>query len=84
MAAACAARTGLALSWFDTATWGAHEYRPEQRLGEGGGKQDEGEDIEVVELGYDAALARLAAGDIADMKTVVLLQYLQLHLMQRA
>ena len=58
-------------------------YAPGQRRDAGGGKQDEGEDIEVVELGYDEALARLAAGEIEDMKTVVLLQYLQLHLMQR-
>lgn len=58
-------------------------YSPDQRCDAGGGKEDEGEDIEVVELGYDEALARLARGEIEDVKTVVLLQYLQLHLMDR-
>lgn len=58
-------------------------YSPGQRRDRGGGKQDEGEDIEVVELGYDEALARMAAGEIVDVKTVVLLQHLQLHLMGR-
>jgi len=57
------------------------EYRREDRCGTGGGKEDEGEDIEVLELGYDEALDKLACGEIVDVKTVVLLQYLQLHLM---
>lgn len=58
-------------------------YTPAQRRDAGGGKEDEGEDIEVVELGYDEVFARLARGEIEDVKTVVLLQYLQLHLMER-
>ena len=57
------------------------EYRPEDRCSDGGGKEDEGEDIEVLELGFDDALARLASGEIEDAKTVVLLQYLQLQLL---
>jgi nudix-type nucleoside diphosphatase (YffH/AdpP family) len=57
------------------------EYRPEDRRSDGGGKEDEGEDIEVLELGFDDALARLASGEIEDAKTVVLLQYLQLQLL---
>ena len=59
------------------------EYRPEDRCGDGGGKEDEGEgeDIEVLERGFDEALASMAAGEIVDVKTVVLLQYLQLHIM---
>lgn len=60
------------------------EYRLEDRCGDGGGKQDEGEDIEVLELGVEDALARLAGGEIEDVKTVVLLQYLQLQLLGRA
>jgi nudix-type nucleoside diphosphatase (YffH/AdpP family) len=55
-------------------------YDPGMREGDGGGKRDEGEDIEVVELSFEDALARVASGEIADAKTVVLLQYLQLHL----
>jgi nudix-type nucleoside diphosphatase (YffH/AdpP family) len=55
-------------------------YEPSMRQNKGGGNKDEGEDIEVVELGFEDALARAASGEIADVKTVVLLQYLQLHL----
>jgi hypothetical protein len=50
------------------------------RENDGGGKHDEGEDIEVVELSFEDAIARVASGEIADAKTVILLQYLQLHL----
>jgi len=57
------------------------EYHPGQRRGAGGGKEDEGEDIEVLELGFDEAFAMVASGAIEDVKTVVLLQYLQLHLL---
>jgi nudix-type nucleoside diphosphatase (YffH/AdpP family) len=57
------------------------EYTPDQRRSAGGGLADEGEDIEVLELGYEAALAMVASGEIMDGKTVLLLQYLQLHLM---
>jgi nudix-type nucleoside diphosphatase (YffH/AdpP family) len=56
------------------------EYDPTLRTGPGGGKPDEGEDIEVLELSFEDALARVASGEIVDAKTVVLLQYLRLHL----
>ncbi|MGZ5198588.1 MAG: NUDIX domain-containing protein [Telluria sp.] len=55
-------------------------YDPSMRESDGGGKRDEGEDIEVTELSFEDAIARVASGEIADAKTVVLLQYLQLHL----
>lgn len=58
------------------------EYRPADRCDAGGGKEDEGEDIEVLELGFDDAFDRLARGEIVDVKTVVLLQYLQLHIIK--
>ena len=45
-----------------------------------GGLADEGEDIEVIELGYDEAIATVSSGAIMDGKTV-LLQHLQLYLM---
>jgi nudix-type nucleoside diphosphatase (YffH/AdpP family) len=56
------------------------EYDPTLRDGPGGGKPDEGEDIEVLELSFEDAMARVTSGEIADAKTVVLLQYLRLHL----
>lgn len=58
------------------------EYSPGDRIGDGGGLIDEGEDIEVMELGFDHAIAMIASGEIADGKTIMLLQYLQLHLMR--
>jgi nudix-type nucleoside diphosphatase (YffH/AdpP family) len=56
------------------------EYDPGQRSGKGGGLADEGEDIEVLELGFDEALAMMADGRICDAKTIILLQYAQLHI----
>lgn len=57
------------------------EYKASDRTGDGGGLVDEGEDIEVIELGFEQAIASVASGEIADGKTIMLLQYLQLHLM---
>jgi nudix-type nucleoside diphosphatase (YffH/AdpP family) len=57
------------------------EYTAGDRIGDGGGLAEEGEDIEVLELGYEQAVAMVASGEIVDAKTVMLLQYLQLHLM---
>lgn len=55
------------------------EYDPSMRVGEGGGLAEEGEDIEVIELPFDEALAMIADGRIADAKTIMLLQYAALH-----
>lgn len=56
------------------------EYQPAQRTTAGGGVADEGEDIEVLELPFDEALADVVRGAIKDAKTVMLLQYAALHL----
>jgi nudix-type nucleoside diphosphatase (YffH/AdpP family) len=56
------------------------EYEPEMRIGDGGGLVDEGEEIEVLELGIDEALAMIADGRIMDAKTIMLLQYAALHI----
>jgi nudix-type nucleoside diphosphatase (YffH/AdpP family) len=53
----------------------AAPYSPDTRAGRGGGLADEGEDIEVCELPFDDALARVADGRIADAKTIMLLQW---------
>lgn len=55
------------------------EYDPDKRVGDGGGLDEEGEDIEVFELAFDDALAMVARGEIVDAKTVILLQQLQLR-----
>ena len=62
-------------------TFFAATYSHEQRVSAGGGKADEGEDIEVVELTLDDALAMIERGEIDDGKTVILLQWAA---MQRA
>jgi nudix-type nucleoside diphosphatase (YffH/AdpP family) len=54
-------------------------YSPADRVSAGGGAEDEGEDIEVLELPLDDALAMIGTGEIADAKTVILLQHLKLH-----
>jgi nudix-type nucleoside diphosphatase (YffH/AdpP family) len=55
-------------------------YEPHMRVGSGGGMADEGEDIEVLELPIDQALAMIADGRIADAKTIMLLQYAALNI----
>ena len=57
------------------------EYDPASRVGDGGGLAEEGEDIEVLELTMEKALQMMASGEIADGKTIMLLQYAALHLL---
>ena len=54
------------------------EYGAGDRIGEGGGLHDEGEDIEVLEPAFDDALAMIGDGRIADAKTIMLLQYIRI------
>ena len=56
------------------------EYEPGMRVGRGGGLADEGEDIEVLELPFDEALAMIDDGRIVDAKTIMLLQYTALNI----
>jgi nudix-type nucleoside diphosphatase (YffH/AdpP family) len=56
------------------------EYDPSMRIHDGGGLADEGEDIEVLELPIDSALAMIADGRIVDAKTIMLLQYAALNI----
>jgi len=58
------------------------EYDPASRPGTGGGVAEEGEDIEVLELTMERAMAMMASGEIADGKTIMLLQYAALHLLR--
>ncbi|MBS0279320.1 MAG: GDP-mannose pyrophosphatase [Proteobacteria bacterium] len=50
------------------------------KTGKGGGLADEGEDIEVLELPFAEAIAMMQDGRICDAKTMLLLQYAQLHI----
>ena len=56
------------------------EYEPSMRIGDGGGLASEGEDIEVLELPIDQALAMIGDGRIQDAKTIMLLQYAALRI----
>jgi nudix-type nucleoside diphosphatase (YffH/AdpP family) len=55
------------------------EYDRSMRIGDGGGLAEEGEDIEVLELPIDSALAMISDGRIVDAKSIMLLQYAALH-----
>ena len=50
-----------------------------RRAGEGGGLADEGEDIEVLTLPLERALAMIATGEICDGKTIMLLQWAKMR-----
>ena len=56
------------------------EYDDAMRIGTGGGLASEGEDIEVLELPIDGALAMITDGRIVDAKTIMLLQYAALNI----
>jgi nudix-type nucleoside diphosphatase (YffH/AdpP family) len=55
------------------------EYTRESRVSAGGGDERDGEDIEVLELPLPEALDMVRTGRIADGKTILLLQYAELH-----
>ena len=50
-------------------------YSPDMKVNDGGGKQDEGEDIELVEISGAEAKDLLLKGKIHDVKTILLLQH---------
>ncbi|WP_346985557.1 GDP-mannose pyrophosphatase NudK [Chryseobacterium sp. POE27] len=54
------------------------EYSREMKIADGGGLDDEGENIEVLELSFDEALQMIDNGNIKDAKTIMLLQHLRL------
>lgn len=54
------------------------EYQESDRIGAGGGLDDEQEDISVLELDFDKALEMMKKGEIKDAKTIILLQHLKL------
>ncbi|WP_222890504.1 NUDIX domain-containing protein [Enterobacter sp. C2] len=54
------------------------EYQAEDRTGAGGGIEAEGEDIEVLEMTLEEALAAIESGLIVDAKTIMLLYHVAL------
>ncbi|MEO6347222.1 MAG: NUDIX domain-containing protein [Aquaticitalea sp.] len=55
------------------------EYTDDLKVNEGGGVSHENEEIEVMELLFTKALQMIESGDIQDAKTILLLQYAQIH-----
>jgi GDP-mannose pyrophosphatase NudK len=54
------------------------KYNKDQKLNDGGGVEDE-EEIDVLELDFKKALDMIKTGEIKDAKTIMLLQYVQIH-----
>jgi nudix-type nucleoside diphosphatase (YffH/AdpP family) len=59
------------------------EYDADSKTAAGGGNRAEGEDIEVLELSIDDAMTAIERGEIADGKTIMLLQHACIHLFAR-
>jgi len=54
------------------------KYSSEMKITNGGGLEEEGEDIEVLEIDIEKALQMIDSGEIKDAKTIMLLQYVRL------
>ena len=55
------------------------EYSKAQKIHEGGGLEDDQEDIEVLEIPIEEAIEMMQRGEIIDGKTIMLLQYAKLN-----
>jgi nudix-type nucleoside diphosphatase (YffH/AdpP family) len=55
------------------------EYTHSMKVHEGGGVEHEQEDIEVLEISFDKAVAMVETGEIRDAKTIMLIQYMQIN-----
>lgn len=54
-------------------------YTDADKQNEGGGLDEEQEDIEVMEMPFDSAFQMIETTEIKDAKTIVLLQYAKIH-----
>lgn len=55
------------------------EYSKEMKVNEGGGLEEEQENIEVLELPFEKAMQMITTGEIKDAKTIMLLQYAKIN-----
>ena len=55
------------------------EYTKDMKVSEGGGLDEEQEHIEVLELDFEEAYAKIESGEIRDAKTIMLMQYAKIH-----
>ena len=54
-------------------------YTHQMKINEGGGIAQEQEDIEVLEIPFEAAMEMIETGEIKDGKTIMLLQYAKIN-----
>lgn len=54
-------------------------YTKDMKVDDGGGLEEEQENIEVLELGFDQAIQMIKSGEIKDAKTIMLLQHAQIN-----
>ena len=54
-------------------------YSKSQKVAKGGGLEEEGEELNVLEMPFSEALKLVESGEIKDAKTILLLQYAQLN-----
>ena len=59
------------------------EYTKEMKVSEGGGLEEEQENIEVLELDFEKAYNMIYSGEIKDGKSIMLLQYAKIHNLMR-
>jgi nudix-type nucleoside diphosphatase (YffH/AdpP family) len=55
------------------------EYADDMKVSQGGGSENEQENIEVMELEFGKSLEMVKSGEIRDAKTIMLLQYAQIN-----
>jgi len=55
------------------------EYKRNMRVSDGGGTEEEHENIEVLELPFAKAYSMMESGEIKDAKTIILLQYAKIN-----
>jgi GDP-mannose pyrophosphatase NudK len=55
------------------------EYTKAMKVSDGGGIEEEQENIEVLEMSLDEAMRKIDTGEIKDGKTIMLLQYAKLN-----
>jgi GDP-mannose pyrophosphatase NudK len=55
------------------------EYTHSMKVHDGGGIEQEEEDIEVMEMEFDQAFTMIGSGEIRDAKTILLLQYMKIN-----
>jgi GDP-mannose pyrophosphatase NudK len=56
------------------------EYDASMKVSEGGGLEEEQENIEVIEMSFHQAYNMIASGEINDAKTIILLQHAKINL----